>query len=121
LHSVTVIALALFDDVVLNPKPDLVSLLDKHGDRVRALIAFSTREPLEWIADLSIPDGIALGEKMFEVNQDFFVRTLPRLIALGSQLQRPIPGPSKSSGPSPEQPPAPSPDGSESGAEPPIS
>lgn len=59
---------------------DWLSLLGERGEDLLSAIAIALGKPRAWVDELAADEAILLATKVFEVNADFFTRTvMPRL------------------------------------------
>ena len=73
----------------IGPNPDWWALLSQDGDTVINALAIASRKPREWVAALSLDEGVSLAEAIFEANLNFFIqRVLPTLLGTSTRLQQ---------------------------------
>lgn len=69
--------------------PDWWRLLTEDGDALIDAMAIACRKPREWVASLTLDDGVTLADAIFEVNLNFFIqRVLPMLTGASIRLQQ---------------------------------
>lgn len=70
----------------------ITGILTNGGENILELIGLATNQPMEWVNDLELDEGIELLTGILEVNSDFFIkRVLPILTngvaTLNGQMQ----------------------------------
>lgn len=84
----------------IGAEPNWWNLLSQDGDAVIESLAIASRKPRDWVAALSLDEGVALAELVFEANVDFFIqRVVPLLTDASLRIQQRLtpPGPISSS------------------------
>jgi len=79
-------------------EPDWLRLLGSHGEAMIEAMAIASRQPRAWIAGLALDEAICLGEALFEVNADFFIRrVVPKVGEAVSRIGTTLAGPTPAS------------------------
>lgn len=85
----------------LSASPDWLALLAEHGEAVIAAIAIATRRPVDWVAGLDLDEAVHLGEAVFGVNANFFIRRLlPSVTQAAARIGQTLESPTRGAIPS---------------------
>lgn len=75
----------------------LDALIGVHSDVWVQLISISTREPIDWLVNLSDEDGLELSMTFWRVNASFFTRRLVMGSVVAMKMRSESPTPSQNS------------------------
>ncbi len=75
----------------LGPDPDWLQLLSEDGEAVILAVAIACRRAPDWVAGLAVDEAVCLGEALFQVNADFFIRrVVPQITQMSSSIKMPV-------------------------------